>query len=127
MIHDKKYLKKFNEYRNVDFSISVPKPPKKVVERDTDPMLDVIFAPDPITHVPCSDLGILTNRKARPEVAQYINEHLAFARNSVHKYDTADNALEFTLGQYDDRAAFKAKMQSIVQDAIRSTSSDTKD
>lgn len=89
-------LKKFPEYRNAELDNI----PSSVVEGEffevsKDPELTkLIFAPDPVTGIPRSDLAVVMSKDTAPEVAQYIRDNLLSPMpESVSAGDDADLAL----------------------------------
>lgn len=73
-----------------------------------DDLYESIFAPDPFTGVPRSDISIMMSKDTRPEVAQYIRDTLMHPRSGIST-DDPDFALatvksrQETIAQYADR------------------------
>lgn len=90
-----KKIKRLPEYENVNCSVGgeYVEPYHEVVE-ETDPILDVIYAPDPTTGIPRSDLAITMSRDCSSEVAAYIRDKLQkeHVDNST-RFDSADDAI----------------------------------
>lgn len=61
-----------------------------------DEVITQIFAPNPVTGIPRSDLGLLLTKDTRPEVSQYIRQSLLSASPSASTLPTADEALEMS-------------------------------
>lgn len=71
-------LKKFPEYRNAELE-NIPSSVVEVefLEVSKDPeLIKLIFAPDPVTGIPRSDLAVVMSKDTAPEVAQYIRDNL---------------------------------------------------
>lgn len=73
-----------------------------------DDLQRAIFAPDPITGIPRSDLGLILSKDCRPEVAQYIQNTLMRPRADKVAPD-ADMAL----------AAVKSRTETVAEYAER--------
>lgn len=89
-------LMKFPEYRNCDFSVE-PSTADVTgimpISKDEE-LTRLIFAPDPQTGIPRSDLAVIMSKDAAPEIAQYIQEHLMQPLpDSVNAGDDPDLAL----------------------------------
>ena len=95
-----KRIKRFNEFANIDESRLIPdKADVATVESmglPLDNVLKLIYAPDPQTGIPRSDLAVMMSKDARPEVAQYIQSKLMSSQPDSVRAGDADTALEFT-------------------------------
>lgn len=62
--------------------------------KDIDEVITQIFAPNPVTGIPRSDLGLLLSKDTRPEVSQYIRQSLLRVSKSPTTLPSADMALD---------------------------------
>lgn len=46
------------------------------VEKDSDNILNLIFAPDPVSGIPRSDLAVMYSKDTAPEISQYVRDTL---------------------------------------------------
>lgn len=106
-----KKINLFPEFINVsDEQLTPVKRTYDNVALPGDDLLLTIFAPDPLTGVPRSDLGIVMSKDKSPEVAQYIRDNLMHpvTDNSV-PLDDADFAIQ----------SIKDRRESLNQYALR--------
>ena len=61
--------------------------------KENDELMSVVFAPDPVTGLPCTDIGFMMKHKDKPEIAQYIQQRLQVAHESGVGSDNPDDAL----------------------------------
>lgn len=67
----------------------------KCVEQPSDELVRTLFAPDPVTGVPRSDIAIVMSKDTSPEVSQYIRDTLMRPLPASSSCgDDADFALE---------------------------------
>lgn len=80
-----------------------------------DDILLTIFAPDPLTGVPRSDLGIVMSKDKSPEVAQYIRDTLMrpISDNSV-RADDADFAISSVKDRRESITAYASRLRTLV-------------
>lgn len=62
--------------------------------RSIDPALAVVFAPDPVTGLPNSDIAQFVNPNTSPEVAAYIKHRLMTENPSSPRTSNADDAFK---------------------------------
>lgn len=98
MIRDINTIRLFPHYSHLTEEELYKPIPRNVVESQPDPnneLLGIIFAPDPVTGVPRSDIACMLSRDTSPQVSQFIRDTLMSPRpsNGVH-VDDADLALE---------------------------------
>lgn len=104
-------------YRNIiprEFEVKVN---EVIVE--TDPLLVNIFAPDPQTGVPRSDLHIVLSKDSSPEISQYIRDNLMRPNNTDSSIDDADFAIASVKGRYETRQAFADRLRDLVQKSYK--------
>lgn len=90
-------INKFPHYRNIKevHGFNEPLMDCEQVDNETTRMSEIIFAPDPETGVPRSDLAVIYSRSRSPEVANYINDVLLRGVPSTSSgVDDADIALD---------------------------------
>lgn len=111
----KKRLAKFREYQLDDnFSqdtsfISVGR------DASQDETLKMIFAPDPLTGCPRSDLTIMLSKDNRPEIADFIRNTLMQPLGKQSRTENADDALELTRSRGETLQAYGDRLKEIVQ------------
>lgn len=105
-------LRKYPEYRHavLDSIPEVEKASSQMPEVADQELVSLIFAPDPRTGLPRSDLSVIMSKDSAPEVAQYIRDNLMQVRSEgVSAGDDADLAL----------ASIKSREESIIAYAER--------
>lgn len=85
------------------------KPPVSPKSHD---LLDEIFAPDPITHNPSSDL--LIRLSADSEVRDYIDNYINNRVFDVPKTDDKDLALNTTKSKFETRKAYFERIKVLI-------------
>lgn len=75
-------------------SVNVHTPSKVDIQINHDHIVDVIFAPDPFTGYPSSDLGLLMSEKTKPEIQDYIKNYLCKPVQLPHGAPDPDIALD---------------------------------
>lgn len=69
---------------------------------EPDPIIRSIFAVNPVTGKPNSDLGLIFSSETSLEVQQYIRENLATARQQLNQVsENADDALQVVRSQFE--------------------------
>lgn len=59
-----------------DLPPSIPAAHVRQSDVNNDEMFRVVFAPDPVTGLPMSDVRLLVNKDTNPQVQQFIRNHL---------------------------------------------------
>lgn len=77
----------------------------------------LIFAPDPKTGIPRSDLALVMSNSARPEVAEYIRQTLQRSLPSSERYENEDDALRFTKNIRESLEAYGNRLRELCCDA----------
>lgn len=85
---------------------------RQLVE-DSDPLLRTIFAPDPVTGFPSSDLAIMLSKDSAPEVAQYVRDVLQRPLHTSSGIDDPDFALEATRGSNEDFLTYAERLREL--------------
>lgn len=93
-------------------------------EKDEDDMLKLIFAPDPCTGLPRSDLAIMLSKDSAPEVARYIQETL---QRPLHdsgpaSAPDADTALDTMRNRSEDFVAYAERLRELASSYSKSDS-----
>lgn len=109
-------LNLFPEFSSISAEQLSPK--TKFFERclpSGDDLLVTIFAPDPLTGVPRSDLGIVMSKDKSPEVAQFIRDTLMhpIPDDSVRS-DDADFAISSVKDRRESITAYASRLRSLV-------------
>lgn len=111
-MYSKKYIRNFTEFHNLAdvpyqrVNVSSPAPVKK-----QDEMISLIYAPDPVTGLPSSDVGMLLKHQDRPEVQRYIQQRLQISHESVRGADNPDDALTAIRAYKEDVRAYAQRMK----------------
>ena len=79
---------------------------------NNDPLITQIFAPDPVTGIPSSDLGIILSKDSAPEVAQYIRDTLMKPHLSKGTED-GEFALESMRKSNESIEAYAARLKEL--------------
>lgn len=79
-----------------------------------DPLLTLIFAPDPVTGNPSSDLA-LTTRTNSPELQRYIQSVLHNPVPSSPGIDDPDMALDMQKDPFESFEVYASRLREIVQ------------
>lgn len=73
--------------------------PADIMPIENEQLFETIFAPDPVTGVPRSDLAFVVNSETRPEVIQFIQNTLMRPQSESVKTDDVDLALASIRGR----------------------------
>lgn len=79
-------------------------------------LLDVIFAPDPISGNPRSDLFFDMN--ADPNVKDFIRRELQSVRLQMEKTENSDDALNFTKSMHETTENYLSRMKGYFKDPV---------
>lgn len=112
-----KNINRFPEYRFLPDSDVIPdRFDRELPEQDLtkDNILITIFAPDPFTGVPRSDLGIVMSKDANPEVADYIIKTLQRPLPGSPSDNDPDFVLESIRQQGETFEAYANRLREIV-------------
>ena len=72
-------ISKFSQYRGIKIHVGLPcLPILSETEKKENPLLDVIFALDPVTKIPRGDISMYLSDKTSPEVRAYIQQNLMY-------------------------------------------------
>lgn len=83
------------------------------VKDDDDDVLGTIFAPDPVTGIPRSDLAIVMSASSAPEISQYIRDQLMRPRDNVVSTDDAQMALDMTMTKKDSLESYASRLREL--------------
>lgn len=78
-------------------------------------MLNIIYAPDPISGNPCSDLFFQLSND--PSVKEYIARELQSYRIQMEKVDDKDLALDFTKTQFEATEKYFERLRNYVSNS----------
>ena len=84
------------------------------VVKTGDELTETIFAPDPFTGVPRSDIALMMSKDTRPEVAQYIRDALQQPRQSIST-DDPDFALSTIKDRRESLQEYADRLRSLFQ------------
>lgn len=86
------------------------------VENSSDNQLSqMLFAPDPDTGIPRSDIAVLMSADTRPEIANYIRDTLLRPRPHVAGVDDPDVALETAQSRFETTAQYAERLRMIAE------------
>lgn len=74
---------------------------------------ELIFAPDPRTGIPRSDLALILSNTARPEVAEYIRQNLQCALPDSERLENPDDALRLTKNARESLEAYGNRLREL--------------
>lgn len=78
---------------------------------------ELIFAPDPRTGIPRSDLALIMSNSARPEVAEYIRQTLQRPLPDSVLSEDPDEALRFVKNTRESLEAYADRLRGICNEA----------
>lgn len=110
-----KRAQRFSEYSELKdinpSSFSIPSEDSS----PTNPLITEIFAPDPVTHLPHSDLHIVMSNDSRPEVAQFIRDQLMQPLGDCVRTDNEDDALEMVKSRHESFVEYAERLRSFCE------------
>lgn len=80
---------------------------------DNDDILGTIFAPDPVTGIPRSDLAIVLSKCSAPEISQYIRDQLMRPVDTGVSCDDAQLALDMTMTKKDSFESYASRLKEL--------------
>lgn len=103
------------DYLETDDEINLP-----VYSDEDDEFIRAIFCTDPVTGMPCTDLGLLTlNEQADdPEKARYARKVLGRAHQPNARAETADEALALTPRVSDTPQSYENRIADFYESQI---------
>lgn len=93
------------------YPTSILRVPSSSVQPDD--ILGTIFAPDPVTGIPRSDLAIVMTASSAPEISQYIRDQLMRPRDNVVSTDDAQMALDMTMTKKDSLESYASRLREL--------------
>lgn len=108
---------RFKKYKDPCLRVS------EVTVRDqrNEGLIDVIFAPDPVTGIPCSDIGYIMSQDSNPQVAQFVRDNLLRLVPEGVRFNSADTALDLTPEAGESIGAFADRLKQSIQDLVKSS------
>lgn len=111
-MYSKKYIRNFTEFHNLaDIGYQRVNVPTLAPVKKQDEMISLIYAPDPVTKLPSSDVGMLLKHQDRPEVQRYIQQRLQIAHESVRGAANPDDALTAIRAYKEDVRSYAQRMK----------------
>lgn len=83
------------------------------VKDDDDDVLGTIFAPDPVTGIPRSDLSVVLSKSSAPEIGQYIRDQLMRPVETGVSIDDAQLALDMTMTKKDSLESYASRLKEL--------------
>lgn len=118
-MNNSEYIHSHKGFENLDLdnSFTLPRDFYQItgVDKTSDEMTKLIFAPDPITGNPSSDIGLIMSKQAEPAVAEYIRTHLATPVQEVAGASTPDEAEACAPHRGETRSAYISRLRDIVR------------
>lgn len=113
------HAKAFPEYQNspnikVGRFIDVPEQICETSDSESKALYETIFAPDPVTGNPQSDLAYIMSKDKRPEVAQFIRDNLMQPLPDTASIDDPDLAMEAIKGRNEDIVSYGERLRQII-------------
>lgn len=102
----------------VKSSNDVPQSNVDIVQQDS--LLQEIFAPDPVTGKPRSDLHFVYSKDYNPVVSEYIRQNLARPINVGTVLDDPEDALILTKSRFEDLQEYSQRLQEIISEPLKS-------
>lgn len=112
----RKDINRFPEYADLDVSkikVHVDEVPQ-IDDDKVDELQKLIFAPDPRTGLPQSDLGIVLSKDSNPEIAQYIRDHLMTKNVSQSQSQNVDEVLASTKTFNESYETYRNRLVSFI-------------
>lgn len=107
-------VRKFPHYRRGKSVVSVvPLADKFSSLEKQDELVDYIFAPDPVTGVPRSDLAYIMSKDAAPEVSQFIRDTLLRPNPSAPTTEDSDLALDSVKNRGESVEAYASRLREL--------------
>lgn len=106
----------FPHYANLteDDLKEIPRPQVDYVPNSDNEILSLIFAPDPVTGVPRSDLAVLMSKDTAPQVSQFIRDNLLSPRSvSFVSVDDPDLALQGIKSRNESLVDYADRLRSL--------------
>lgn len=88
--------------------------PREYDTQEVDPIMREIFAPNPVTGKPQSDLHIIYSQNHNPMIAEYIKNTLANPMPEGARIDDPDAALEMTKSRLETVQEYAQRLQELV-------------
>lgn len=123
---------RFSEFAHMDSSRVSPRPcfldgDFEDVFISQDDVLSTIFAPDPSTGFPRSDLHLVLSKDSAPEVSQYVRDTLMRPLSSSSSVvDDADVAIESVRLRNEDIITYGNRLREIVSRSSKSEKNESK-
>ena len=109
------FINLFPHYSHITEENLVPVPKFESVDIESqDPLISTIFAPDPDTGIPRSDLAVVMSRDTSPEISQFIRDTLMRPLPDGVTSADSDAALEFVKGRSERLGQYAQRLYSIV-------------
>lgn len=86
---------------------------------EQDKLITEIFAPDPVTLNPRSDLHFMYSRDSSPVVADYISKTLAVSRTPDSGSEDPDVAIEFAQGRRESSIAYANRLFDFFENGLK--------
>lgn len=86
----------------------------QVTDSETVALYETIYAPDPVTGNPQSDLAYIMSKDKRPEVAQFIRDNLMQPLPDTARIDDPDLAMDAIKGRNEDIVSFGERLRQVI-------------
>lgn len=118
-------MSKFREYASVKHDISVKESVKFPFDApyhpdNLDELLSLVFAPDPDTGYPRSDLATILSADSNPQLAQYIRDNLMRSLPDGVSVPDADFAIASIPLKGESLVDYSNRLKSLVTDSVSS-------
>lgn len=87
-----------------------------------DPLTAIIFANDPVTGIPQSDLAMIMAKDTSPEISQYIRDNLLKPLPTSESTDNPNEAISFMRHKGEDLMSYSERLRTMVTESNESNS-----
>lgn len=116
------FINKIPRFANLQSNESVNAFTDEIESKDS-AIVKLVYAPDPVTGLPCSDLAFILDKNQSEDVKNYIRNNLINPLAPSSGIADKDTALEFTIPRHADAfAEYKQKLTNYV-DSLKAKAS----
>lgn len=112
-------IRKLKSFRQIKDNPTVKSRIVKSVQYGDENLQKIIFACDPITGVPRSDLQYMMSQDSSPEIAEYVRRNYLQQNKSVNsKTEDADSAIEMVQERRETLSNYAERLKDVVNEDI---------
>lgn len=111
------FIRSFPEFRNIKDSHPVRDFVEPEFDKKDSPVLNLIYAPDPVTGLPKGDYAIYLSDNTSPEVREYIRANLLRELPNAPALpdDQSDELFEYIRGTNESMSDYVARMNELMK------------